>query len=399
MLEISKVLGMEGFTNWDSFKYLGVPIFRTKPKASQWLPLIDKLKGKMNSWGEKCLNLAGKVVLIKAVLASISVYQSSLLLAPTTMILKINALFRRFLWEGRKKNGSKIHLISWWKITKPISEGDLNLRDINAQNLALGAKLLWKLVLGNSTWSKKTLWKKYFHDQRTKCLDRPAKMVKGSPIFNLCLKALKLFKPNLTWIPGNGKNISIWDDSVLGDPPLSTIEGTTQLRDWMWSQAPVNLWDISIWSDDEDKIWIRWEANNRPPELDGEWNTLMDSLQGKSLIKARKKDKRGWGSFSGKYTTTTGYKSFTIVPHVPPDPTIWKSIWNSKSILKIDMFVWTLAHRSILTGENPRRRGWEGPSRCPLCIQEEETLDHMLLKCPFTKDVWNPVLGLNLGTL
>jgi hypothetical protein len=44
MLEISRVLGMEGCTNWDAFKYLGVPIFRTKPKASQWLPLIDKLK-------------------------------------------------------------------------------------------------------------------------------------------------------------------------------------------------------------------------------------------------------------------------------------------------------------------------------------------------------------------
>jgi len=84
----------------------------------------------------------------------------------------------------------------------------------------------------------------------------------------------------------------------------------------------------------------------------------------KSLIKERKKDKRGWGSLSGKYTTTTGYKSFTTVPHVPPDPIIWKSI------PKIDMFVWTLAHKSILTGENLRRRGWEGPSRCPLCIQE-----------------------------
>jgi hypothetical protein len=117
-----------------------------------------------------------------------------------------------------------------------------------------------------------------------------------------------------------------------------------------------------------------------------------------SLIKAMKKDKRGWGSHSGTYTTTAGYKSFTTVPHVPPDPTIWKAIWTSKSILKIDMFVWTLAHRSILIGENLRRRGWEGPSRCPLCIQEEETSDHLLLKCPFAKEVWNLSLGLKPRT-
>jgi hypothetical protein len=124
----------------------------------------------------------------------------------------------------------------------------------------------------------------------------------------------------------------------------------------------------------------------------------MDSLQGKSLIKARKRDKRGWGSQFGTYTTIAGYKSFTTVPHVPPDPTIWKAIWTSKSIPKIDMFVWTLAHISILTGENLRRRGWEGPSRCPLCIQEEETSYHLLMQCPFAKEVWNLALGLKSGT-
>jgi len=80
---------------------------------------------------------------------------------------------------------------------------------------------------------------------------------------------------------------------VLGEPPLSSIEGIAQLKAWMSSQDLVNLWDISIWSEDEDKPWIRWEENNRPQELEGEWNTLMGYLQGKSLIKARKKNKRG----------------------------------------------------------------------------------------------------------
>jgi hypothetical protein len=322
MLEISRVLGMESFTNWDSFKYLGVPIFRTKPKASQWLPLIDKLKERINSWGAKWLNLVGKVVLIKAVLASILIYQSSLLLAPATMIQKIDALFRRFLWEGGKKNGRKLHLISWVKVAKPISEGDLQFKDINSQNLALGAKLLWNLVSGKPTWSKKEIWKKYFHGPRIKCLDRPANMAKGSPIFNLCLKSLRLFKPNLTWIPGNRKKINIWEDSVLGDPPLSSMEGLDQTKILDAIPSLINLWDISVWSEGVDKTWIRWEANNKPQELEEEWNTLMGYLQGKSLIKARKKDKRGWGSLSGSYTTTTGYKILTVVPHVPPDPTI-----------------------------------------------------------------------------
>jgi hypothetical protein len=52
----------------------------------------------------------------------------------------------------------------------------------------------------------------------------------------------------------------------------------------------------------------------------------MVYLQWKSLIRARKKEKRGWGSLSGSYTTVARYKSLTVIPHVPPDPTIWKAI-------------------------------------------------------------------------
>jgi hypothetical protein len=79
--------------------------------------------------------------------------------------------------------------------------------------------------LGKPTWRKKTIWKNYFHGPRIKCLDRPTNTEKGYSILNLCLKYLRLFKPNLTWIPRNRKNINIWEDTVLGDPPLSSMEG------------------------------------------------------------------------------------------------------------------------------------------------------------------------------
>jgi hypothetical protein len=62
------------------------------------------------------------------------------------------------------------------------------------------------------------------------------------------------------------------------------------------------------------------------------------------------------------------------------------------------MFIWTLAHRGILIGENLRRRGWEGPSRCPLCCQEEKTTDHLLLGYPYAMEVWQLSLGLGAFT-
>ena len=44
MLEITRALEMEGTTIWESFKYLGIPIFKDTPKVAHWLPLLDKLK-------------------------------------------------------------------------------------------------------------------------------------------------------------------------------------------------------------------------------------------------------------------------------------------------------------------------------------------------------------------
>jgi hypothetical protein len=209
MLEIARVLGMEGYTKWEAFKYLGVPIFNSNPRTSHWNLLIDKIKNKITSWGASWLNLAGKVILIKAVLANILTYQSSFLLAPASIIQKIEAMFRRFLWEGGKNSGRKLHLISWEKISNPILEGGLNFKNTHVQNLALGAKILWNLITGKPTWSKKVLWKKYFRGPRERCIDCPVLEKRGSPIFLLCQKLLPHFIPHLTWVPGNGKKINI----------------------------------------------------------------------------------------------------------------------------------------------------------------------------------------------
>ena len=39
----------------------------------------------------------------------------------------------------------------------------------------------------------------------------------------------------------------------------------------------------------------------------------------------------------------------------------------------------------------------EGPTRCPLCKNEEETSDHIILGCQFSKEVWIEAMRLNPG--
>lgn len=128
--EIARILDMEGSWAWDSFKYLGIPIFKTNPKVAHWIPLLDKLKLKIHAWGASWLNNAGKIILMKAVLSSLSLYQHSILLAPKTFISKMEALLRHFLWEGGKNNERRLHLVKWDTIKKPFMEGGLQIRDL-----------------------------------------------------------------------------------------------------------------------------------------------------------------------------------------------------------------------------------------------------------------------------
>jgi ribonuclease HI len=393
MLGITRVLGMEGHTNWEAFKYLGIPIFKTAPRTSHWNHLVEKLKNKFSSWGANWLNLAGKAVLIKSVVSSIPIYQSSLLLAPATVIQRIEAFQRRFLWEGGRQARRKLHLISWEKTSKPFLEGGLNFKKTRVQNLALGAKLLWKMVTGKPSWSKLALWRKYFRGPRDRSLEFPCKETKSSPIFALCKKALPHFSPHLTWVPKNGKKIRIWTDSIMGDPPLEHRQDLLCLKNWMDSQNIVTLSDISIWGEDRLQSWQGWGVPNRPAALDRHWCALKRCLQGKAPLKKKGKDERGWGRNARAYTTAEGYQLFNNVPTAMPNPTLWKAIWQSNSLPKIDLFIWTLAHKSIQTGENLRRRGWEGPFRCPLCLHAEETTDHLLLNCGFSKEVWMMATG------
>ena len=97
MIDIARALEMEGTSMWESIKYLGIPLVRAAPRSSLWMPLLDKLKARMMSWGATWLNKAGKIILINYVLTSLPVYQASILLAPKGIVKDIDSLLRKFL--------------------------------------------------------------------------------------------------------------------------------------------------------------------------------------------------------------------------------------------------------------------------------------------------------------
>lgn len=93
---IARCLGFIASISWSSFKYLGLPIFHRSALNKDWNPQLDKFKSKMQAWGASWLNIAGKPMLIKAVLRSYPLFKFSFLLALVGIIKRTEELIKHF---------------------------------------------------------------------------------------------------------------------------------------------------------------------------------------------------------------------------------------------------------------------------------------------------------------
>lgn len=50
--------------------------------------------------------------------------------------------------------------------------------------------------------------------------------------------------------------------------------------------------------------------------------------------------------------------------------------------------MWTLLKGKILTTDNLKKKGYEGPSRYAMCQKSEENIQHLFVECPFARACW-----------
>ena len=83
--------------------------------------------------------------------------------------------------------------------------------------------------------------------------------------------------------------------------------------------------------------------------------------------------------------------------------TLWpwfQCIWECKAPLKHKIFAWKVAWDRCWTNDRHKRHGLTIDDSCALCSQDKETVDHLLLQCPYSRVVWFEVLrGLDKAEL
>lgn len=138
MTAISSLLGFSA--GHLPFNYLGVPLFKGKPRKIHLKPIADKIIAKLASWKGSLLSIMGRVQLVKSVIHSMLLYSFHVYSWPISLLKQLDNCIRIFIWEGDVKV-RKLVTVAWKKVCSPTNEGGLGIHSLRALNEAALLKL------------------------------------------------------------------------------------------------------------------------------------------------------------------------------------------------------------------------------------------------------------------
>jgi hypothetical protein len=110
-------------TSWRAFRavksfpcrYLGLSLHHRRLHKIDYMPLLDKVGGKLPGWKGKLMSKVARAQLVKSVLISLVTYHAMVFPLPKWLIKKIDKLRRNFFWKGEDVEGNKggLCLVRW----------------------------------------------------------------------------------------------------------------------------------------------------------------------------------------------------------------------------------------------------------------------------------------------
>ena len=339
--------------------YLGIPLSTRRPSAVQLQPLVDAVAGRLPSWKAWLMNKAGRLALVKSVLNAIPIHQLLALAPPKKTLKQLEKIQRGFLWAGRADaHGGHCH-VNWRKVCRPLEYGGLGIRDLERTGLSLRLRWLWLTRTDtNRAWQGLDL--QFTTEERA------------------------LFYASTTMAIGDGRTALFWEDRWLGGQSvrelaprlLKCIPKQRQKSRTVAEALAGNSWARDI------------HGLLGLPEI-GQYLQLWHLVQPVEL--SNEPDRLLWSwTASGVYTAQSCYRA-TFQGATGCHS--WKLIWRSWAPSKVKFFHWLACQDRCWTAERLARRGLQHHPRCLLCDQEPETIGHLMLTCPFTKQTWHEVLS------
>ncbi|XP_071686940.1 uncharacterized protein [Rutidosis leptorrhynchoides] len=379
-------------------EYLGVPIGFNSGRIAMWDPVIKKFKRKLAGWKGRCLSFGGRLVMVKAVLSSLPLHFMAIYKAPSSVIIQLERFRRNFLWGGDCLK-SKPSLVKWQSVCLPVDMGGLGITPLRSKNFALLAKW-WSKMNSN----KKHVWQALvctsFGSSFSGKLMHNVSMISTSKTSSIWKDLLKLHHEDSmahvigdntwSWKLGDGLQISFWNDHWVGHFSLR-VRFPNLFRICSFQNGNVRQFR---WPFNVDTVQFSWNLNLYGPliEFDSIYEAELKGLLSSFKLNDSVEDSVIWNpSTSGEFSVAEAIRIMVVSDN--SQGTNWrKLIWNNRVPSKVSIFHWLACKKSIPVRDVLIRRHILPQNHSTLCVwceTEIETIEHLLLHCPWTFKVWS----------
>ncbi|KAM1255800.1 hypothetical protein ACFX2G_030595 [Malus domestica] len=364
-------------------KYLGLQADFGHSKKAVFAEVRDKVEARLAGWTEQFLSPAGKEVLIKAVAMAPPNYAMSCFKLPIGLCRDIEKAIRKFWWKGNDKHKG-IHWVSWERISKQKKSGGLGFKDIQCFNLALLAKIGWRLSLNSSSLLAIVLRDKYHTGKSFREAGRGKNTSWG---WKGIFEARKVLQNGMRWRVGNGDCINIKEDPWFPKPSTFRVWPAVDL-DAIWVcdliDPASNSWKANIirvgFNREEaytilsiplsyfgcvDKLVWHYSTNGIYFVKSG-YGVAMDLMENGAL------GKKGQGATSDQQKLNK----------------VWVWIWRLQVPNKIKLFIWRCCRNALAVRRNLQRRHMKVDNVCGVCNSPDETENHLFFRCNFSHLFW-----------
>jgi len=339
-------------------KVSGAPLSVSRLPRDTEQALVDSVAARIPGWKGQLLTSVGRSVLAQTTLSAIPVHVSiSCTLSPWA-ISEIDRRRRAFVWAGTDKVSGGRCRVAWPVVCSPRDVGGLRLPDLRFLGFAL--RLRWEWL-------------------RRSDVDAPWALLPCRA--EKCVEAM--FNASVAVQIGDGERALFWTDSWLPDGPLAIT--APRLFDRVSARCRRRTVRAALEAD----RWVRDITGSRTQHIMLEIVQVDEKLRAVTLSPGIA-DKFTWKWTSdGQYSSSSAYRAFFAGSTTLLGA---KELWKTKAPPKVKFFFWLALHGRLWTAARRARHGLQQTASCSLCGQQE-TSDHLLLSCVFSREVWFRLLS------
>jgi hypothetical protein len=308
------------------------------------------------AWQFGLIQRLGRLTLIKAVIAARTIHQLLIAEAPVWLLDEVVKMQRAFFWAGDMEVSTGKCLVSWETVCKPTEFGGLGVKNRKLQGLAL--RVRWE-------WLRRT---------------DPSKPWAGLPMMR-DTQAEELFYSLAVIKVGDGRRTFFWLDRWVDGLRVAEI-------------APILVAAVSTRKKQSRTVAEGLNNNRWMLDVQGEmseegYRPWVDLWLALARIQREEtvQDVFTWtGAVSGKYTARDTYR---MLCQGGIRSVVEKPIWRSYAPPKCKLFGWLATKYRLWTSDRRAQHGLQDDTvACFTCLQEEDTVDHILAQCVYAREVW-----------